>query len=330
MKILSLEHSPITEIFFQSAGPRGKAETARLPIFRGTADSLPTGVTSLLITSDLQGLAPLWSAGGEARLLGEVLAEQLSELQDIPELSRLGVILCGDLFSAPDAAKRGASGDVTSVWGSLSATAQAQSPSAAANASRSPIRQEKTMLRISLQPCQSISADALLLPVDGVRPALGGAAGRAVRAALPAAERTEILEELDEDLLGLAPIRTGQAKALGPIARWDHLLVAAGFLHNVADTVFTSSEHAAAIGSAIQSSLVLAEQVKAHTLVLAPIGTGARVDVSTALRTLLIPLFSKQWKVEVVLSLIDEPIRLEALRLMNDFGLSYRMDADNP
>ena len=184
------------------------------------------------------------------------------------------------------------------------------------------------MLRISQQPCQSISADAILLPVDGVRPALGGATGRAIRAALPPAEREEVLEELDEDLLALAPIRTGQAKALGPIARWNHLLVAAGFLHNVADTVFSSSQHAAAIASAIQNSLFLAEQLKAHTLVLAPIGTGARIDVSTALRTLLVPICSKNWRVEVVLSLIDEPVRLEALRLMSSFGLPYRMDTD--
>ena len=115
MKMIDIESEPLTEVFFQSAAGGGRAETARLPIFRARANRLPTGITSLLVTSDLQGVAPLWSAGGEARLLGEVLAEKLSEL-DVPELSQLGVLLCGDLFSAPDASKRGATGDVTSVW----------------------------------------------------------------------------------------------------------------------------------------------------------------------------------------------------------------------
>lgn len=119
MKIISIDEQAVDEVFFQSAGARGKAETSTLPILRGRVNRLPVGVTALLVTSDLQGIAPSWSAGGEALLLGEVLAERLCEL-DMPELASLGVVLCGDLFSAPDAAKRGATGDVTSVWESFS------------------------------------------------------------------------------------------------------------------------------------------------------------------------------------------------------------------
>lgn len=119
MKIISIDERPIDELFFQSAGARGKPETSTLPILRARADRLPEGVTAVLVTSDLQGVAPSWSAGGEALLLGEVLAERLYDI-DLPELASLGVVLCGDLFSAPDAAKRGATGDVTSVWEAFS------------------------------------------------------------------------------------------------------------------------------------------------------------------------------------------------------------------
>ena len=120
MKISAIEEQAVGEIFYQSAGPRGKPQTSTLAILRARASRLPAGVSAVLITSDLQGVAPSWNAGGEARLLGEVLAEHLYELGDVPELADLGVILCGDLFSAPDAAKRGASGDVTSVWDAFS------------------------------------------------------------------------------------------------------------------------------------------------------------------------------------------------------------------
>ena len=121
MRIMAIDETPIQEILFQAASSRGKPETRRLPVLRGRCDRLPDGISALLITSDLQGIAPSWSSGGEARLLGEVLADHVYDLaSDMPELSNLAVILCGDLFSAPDAAERGATGDVTSVWRAFS------------------------------------------------------------------------------------------------------------------------------------------------------------------------------------------------------------------
>ena len=75
------------------------------PHVRGT---LPN---ALVIASDLQGVAN--AASGETRLVGQVLAEQLTMLAargSIPPLPRTGVILAGDLYSAPEANQRGASG----------------------------------------------------------------------------------------------------------------------------------------------------------------------------------------------------------------------------
>jgi 3',5'-cyclic-AMP phosphodiesterase len=121
---MEVDPKPVHEILFLTAGARGKPETARLPILRATTPRLPDGVRSLLITSDLQGVAPSWHGTGETVLLGELLASTVHELaESIPELDALGVVLCGDLFSAPDAKKRGATGDVTRVWAAFSEVA---------------------------------------------------------------------------------------------------------------------------------------------------------------------------------------------------------------
>ncbi len=102
-----------------NAAPRGGSVGAELPILRGTVDSLPGELMALLITSDLQGVAPLPSQGGALALLGEVLAEhlaELAELGELPPLGRIGVLLAGDLYSAPAGDQRGATGDVRRVW----------------------------------------------------------------------------------------------------------------------------------------------------------------------------------------------------------------------
>jgi Icc protein len=96
----------------------GGTEVARLELLGAQVDRLPQGLDGLLVTSDLQGMAPSrWA--GEAVLLGCALAEQLLDWERerlIPRLERLGVVLAGDLFSAPGADKRGATGDVRPVW----------------------------------------------------------------------------------------------------------------------------------------------------------------------------------------------------------------------
>ncbi|MCP3103112.1 metallophosphoesterase [Myxococcus sp. K15C18031901] len=119
MKILSLDEGPLRTWPYQSASPRGQAETVWFPLLRGTVDVLPDEVAALLVLSDLQGVAPHALHEGAVALLGEVLADELAlmaELGELPPPSNVGVVLAGDLYSSPLANVRGASGDVRSVW----------------------------------------------------------------------------------------------------------------------------------------------------------------------------------------------------------------------
>ncbi len=119
VRIVELESAPIHEIPHLSAAKRGGSEARRLPVLLGHVSGLPTGCGGMVLTSDLQGMAPSWGGGGASVLLGEVVVEQLEQLAEedhIPPLSSMGAILAGDFFSAPEANKRGASGEVLAVW----------------------------------------------------------------------------------------------------------------------------------------------------------------------------------------------------------------------
>jgi Icc-related predicted phosphoesterase len=119
MRIVQLERTPVDSIPFLNASRRGGTDTESLPILLGRLDTLPEQLDALLIASDLQGVIPDWRAGGEPRLLGEQLVDfyvKLYEEGRVPSPSRTAVILAGDLYSSPDAAVRGASGDVRVVW----------------------------------------------------------------------------------------------------------------------------------------------------------------------------------------------------------------------
>jgi hypothetical protein len=124
MRILSVEHSPPSwNLPYRNAAPRGGSIGTALPILRGTVSALPGELLGLLVTSDLQGVAPLPSQDGALALLGEVLAEHLAELAErgeLPPLGRIGVLLAGDLYSAPGGDQRGATGDVRRVWQAFS------------------------------------------------------------------------------------------------------------------------------------------------------------------------------------------------------------------
>jgi hypothetical protein len=124
MRILSVDKGPPQwTLPYLNAGPRGGTYHAELPILRGTIGALPGPLAGLLVTSDLQGVAPLRSEGGALALLGQVLVEHMVELaasQKVPPLDRIGVLLAGDLYSAPQGDQRGATGDVRRVWQAFS------------------------------------------------------------------------------------------------------------------------------------------------------------------------------------------------------------------
>ena len=111
MKIRNLDSTAFHFVDHLSAARMGVAAARQLPLHFGVAD-LPQGLDALVLAADLQGRV------GE-RLLGEALADELARLAGcgiLPQMDRTGVILAGDLYSAPGADVRGASGDVRPVW----------------------------------------------------------------------------------------------------------------------------------------------------------------------------------------------------------------------
>lgn len=110
--ITGLEEHPFHELRYHNARPGGGTAIERLPFLRGAIAGLCTEIDALVACSDLQGRVP--SRSGEPALLGVAVAETLADL--LPSPARTGVILAGDLYSVPDASKRGGYGDVTSVW----------------------------------------------------------------------------------------------------------------------------------------------------------------------------------------------------------------------
>lgn len=125
LRIIDLERDPIHQLRFSNASKRGGVESQLLPILAGRASGLPPEVDGLVLTSDLQGVVPSYARGGQNVLLGVELVEVLLALSDerlIPEPSGLGVVLAGDLFSAPGGDVRGATGDVRAVWEAFAAS----------------------------------------------------------------------------------------------------------------------------------------------------------------------------------------------------------------
>ena len=120
MRILHIDPKPLHRVRYLNARKGGGGvETSHLSILRGRADRLPEGVQAVVVASDLQGVVPSWRKGGENHLLGEELAEVLADMGQrgvIPAAQATGVILPGDLYSAPAGDKHGATGDVRAVW----------------------------------------------------------------------------------------------------------------------------------------------------------------------------------------------------------------------
>jgi Icc-related predicted phosphoesterase len=86
-----------------------------LPVYLGEFENKHTEIDFLIICSDLQGAI---EQDGLYKLVGEELPEFLRFLIDFEikenDHPKIGVILCGDLFTNLD--KRGSSGDVRGVW----------------------------------------------------------------------------------------------------------------------------------------------------------------------------------------------------------------------
>lgn len=124
MRVGALTSEAIHRIRYTNAGRGGRTVSSVLPVLVGEAEGLPSDLDALVITSDLQGVVPSWIHDGANVLLGVHLVDQLLELSErgaLPYPERTGVILAGDLYSAPAGNVRGASGDVREVWTAFAA-----------------------------------------------------------------------------------------------------------------------------------------------------------------------------------------------------------------
>jgi hypothetical protein len=114
----------MTTVPYFRARSGGGTEAAELVVERIRVDRVPRGCTAVIAAGDLQGVtASPW--GGEPVLLGIALADYIavwSEQGRLPPPEEIGVVLTGDLYSAPQADRRGASGDVADVWLAIAAT----------------------------------------------------------------------------------------------------------------------------------------------------------------------------------------------------------------
>jgi hypothetical protein len=118
MRLVDTEPRPLAELAYARARPGGGTSSAQLRVVGMRCDRLPAGCDALVVASDLQGTA-MSPFGGAPQLLGAVLAEYLQPWSAqgwLPPPPRVGILLGGDLYSAPGADIRGASGDVTAVW----------------------------------------------------------------------------------------------------------------------------------------------------------------------------------------------------------------------
>ena len=116
MRIRSVDVTPFHSFPYFNAASGGGTETRQCSLFRAKADALPPEIQALVIASDLQGVV---GSAPSSQLLGVGLADELAALSAtgrVPPLNAVGAVLAGDLFSAPRADKRGASGDVRDVW----------------------------------------------------------------------------------------------------------------------------------------------------------------------------------------------------------------------
>ncbi|MCU0695828.1 MAG: metallophosphoesterase [Myxococcaceae bacterium] len=114
MRLISVEPQPFFRLRYLNAARGGGTTSELLPFHRGTVDVLPPPLEGLVLAADLQGVVP-HPRTRESALLGVAVVEALSAL-GVPALKTCGALLAGDLYSVPEANRRGGFGDVKPVW----------------------------------------------------------------------------------------------------------------------------------------------------------------------------------------------------------------------
>lgn len=115
MKLLTCSPEGRWSLPYRNAKPGGGTYWAELIVHEAEVDRLPDGLGAIIATGDLQGRC------ADGRLLGEGLADELARRADLPPGDAIGVWLAGDLYAAPGAEVRGATGPVDRVWAAFAA-----------------------------------------------------------------------------------------------------------------------------------------------------------------------------------------------------------------
>jgi hypothetical protein len=115
--ISSIDAAPVAEIRYLNAARGGGTLVERLPVCVAHTARLGDELDAIVACSDLQGIVR--GESDQAELLGAFVAYALEELAfegKLPPSARTGAIRAGDLYSVPEANKRGGYGDVADVW----------------------------------------------------------------------------------------------------------------------------------------------------------------------------------------------------------------------
>lgn len=129
-----------------------------------------------------------------------------------------------------------------------------------------------------------VTADAILLPVDGQLCRLGGAVASALRVALPPEDRADEMEYVEDQLARLRPLPHPRASALDGVARWRTILVSAAYPHDVDGRTFAPEDCARMIRGALPEAIALAEDLELGSIAATLIGTRYRMPVDLAIR----------------------------------------------
>ena len=169
---------------------------------------------------------------------------------------------------------------------------------------------------------QDVSADALLLPVDGALCRLGGASASALRAALTADERDDELAYVSEELARLRPLPDGAARAFDGVARWAWLIAAALYPHNVDGHLYSPAECAAMLRRGLPTAIDAAVAASAPSLAMTVIGTAYRMPGPTAVRAQVDALAAARGhEIRVVWAFRDDDLLAEARAAAARLGL---------
>ena len=139
----------------------------------------------------------------------------------------------------------------------------------------------------------NVSADGLVLPVDGQICVIGGtAAARAFKASFAeeaedAEEQQELYLYAEEDVQRLQPLPHGKCRIIQGNDRWPNLVVAAAFYHNVNDVVFTSGQACSLLTNAIRNAVCASAAHGIDSIALTLMGTTYRVSARESIAAMI-------------------------------------------